>query len=134
MDTNYNAADEEVRKQMDAEELKQLQNLAARIDDVIRDFVANDGSAFIKLSTRRYTVTHLSPCSNLFLSPKDAAFATTKMQELLKEYIANSKAVGGSPEAEIEDITFFVSASCRCLSVKSGEEAMILLRRRYVRG
>jgi hypothetical protein len=63
-------------------------------------------------------------------SPKDAAFYTMKMKKLIEDDLKKSKFDGKSPEAEIEDIITFTRASCRCLAVESGTEALLLFTRR----
>jgi len=108
---DYTAAKEEMEKGFPPQELQRLRDLRTKIDALMGDFVASGGYAFLKLST---------------ISPKDSAFYTVAMREQIAEDIKNSKAEPNSPEAEAEDITSFVRASCRCLAVQSGEEALQL--------
>lgn len=53
------------------------------------------------------------------------------MKDMIEADIKASKVAGDSKEAEIEDIIYFVRASCRCLAVSTGEEALMLFTRRY---
>ena len=63
----------------------------------------------------------------IWISPKDAAFTTDKMKQLLKNGIKNSKIPKSDRAAmEIEDVILFTRYSCQALKVKSAQEALDL--------
>eukprot|EP00026_Physarum_polycephalum_P009263 Phypoly_transcript_09379.p1 GENE.Phypoly_transcript_09379~~Phypoly_transcript_09379.p1 ORF type:complete len:451 (+),score=72.02 Phypoly_transcript_09379:18-1370(+) len=113
-DADYILAGSEVMAELNENEKAELEGLEKRIDDAMAEYVASSGYAFIKLSTR---------------SPKDSVFSLTSMKQRIEEDIKKSKFEGGTPEANAEDITIFVRATCQCLCVKNGAEAVNLLVR-----